>query len=410
MMRKRWTLVIGIVALACLAAGGLGAAYLGRTVPGVARILGRSTPAPTAIPIGGRDLSELPSIATLTPSATPEPTAVPPSPTPAPSAMRPARATGLPATARPTRTATTTPSPSPSPTAPLPSPTPRPQWIAFESKRGELGDYEIVAMRPDGSRQTNLTRSWADDLAPAWAPGGRQIAFVSLRDTLTGKWGLENTSIYGMAFDPATAAAGEVWRITDGEGADGWPTWSPDGQRIAFHSDRSGNWDIWIVNADGSGLVQLTRDPGNDRYADWSPDGKIAFTSNRGGNEDIWVLDADAALRQGDDAAAVNLTKTPKRDRYGIWSPDGRQLTFNTNRDGDFEVYVMNADGSKPRKLSNSPKSTEGLADWSPDGRRLVFYSDRGGNKDVYILDLASLGWTNISNHEASDEFCAWSP
>ncbi|RPI51235.1 MAG: hypothetical protein EHM56_09770, partial [Chloroflexi bacterium] len=88
------------------------------------------------------------------------------------------------------------------------------------------------------------------------------------------------------------------------------------------------------------------------------------------------------------------------------------------NRDGDFEVYVMNADGSKPRNLSRSPKSTEGLADWSPDERRLVFYSDRGGNKEVYILDLASLpaqgdspgAWKNISNHEASDEFCAWSP
>ena len=110
---------------------------------------------------------------------------------------------------------------------------------------------------------------------------------------------------------------------------------------------------------------------------------------------------------------AVNrspLGRAAKRDRYAIWSPDGRQLTFNTNRDGNFEVYVMNADGSRPRNLSNSPKSTEGLADWAPDGRRLVFYSDRGGNKEVYILDLASLKWTNISNHEASDEYCAWSP
>jgi Tol biopolymer transport system component len=401
------------VALVCLVAAILATAYLGRTVPGVARFLERSTPAPTAIPIGGRVLDDLLSTATLTPGPSPEPTARQevPTATPTPRATLPPESSGpAPSTASPTRAATTTPSPSPSPTTRTPSPSPRPEWIAFESKRGEHGDYEIVVMRPDGSRQTNLTRSWADDLAPAWSPSGRQIAFVSLRDTLTGKWGLENGSIYGLVFDPATAAAGEVWRVTDGAGADGWPTWSPDGKRIAFHSDRSGNWDIWIVGVDGSGLVQLTTDPANDRYPNWSAGGKIAFTSNRGGNEDIWVLDVDQALRRGDDAAAVNLTQAPKRDRYAIWSPDGRRLTFNTNRDGDFEVYVMNADGSQPRNLSRSPESTEGLADWSPDARRLVFYSDRGGNKEVYILDLATLSWTNISNHEASDEFCAWSP
>ncbi|NLF11958.1 MAG: hypothetical protein GX597_09380 [Anaerolineaceae bacterium] len=412
MMRKRWTAILGVAAVACLVVAGLGAAYLGRTVPGVARLLTRATPAPTAIPLGERDFTQLLPTATQTPTATPEPTAVPPSPTPTPAPTRTARAIDPPAsaTAVATAAATDTPSPSPSPTAAPPTPTPRPQWIAFESKRGEHGDYEIVAMRPDGSQPTNLTQSWADDLAPAWAPDGRHIAFVSLRDTISGKWGLENSSIYGMVFDPATAAAGEVWRITDGEGSDGWPTWSPDGRRIAFHSDRSGNWDIWVVNADGSGLVQLTTSPENDRYPNWGPGGKIAFTSNRGGNEDIWVLDVEAALSQGDDSSAVNLTRAAKRDRYAIWSPDGRQLTFNTNRDGNFEVYVMNADGSRPRNLSNSPKSTEGLADWAPDGRRLVFYSDRGGNKEVYILDLASLKWTNISNHEASDEYCAWSP
>jgi Tol biopolymer transport system component len=409
MMHKRWTLVLVVVAFACLVAAGLGIVYLGRTVPGVARLLARATPAPTAIPIGGLDLAHLLSTATLTPSPTPEPTAtMAPSDAPSPPPTARASATGLavPAASE-TPSATTTPSPTPSAT---PSPTPRPGWIAFESQRGELGDYEIVVMRPDGSQQTNLTRSWADDLAPAWSPSGRQIAFVSLRDTLTGKWGLENSSIYGLHFDPVRGAAGEVWRITDGEGSDGWPTWSPDGQRIAFHSDRSGNWDIWIVGIDGSGLVQLTTNPRNDRYPNWSADGKIAFTSNRGGSEDIWVLDVEEALRQGDDSAAVNLTQTAHRDRYAIWSPDARQLTFNTNRDGDFEVYVMNADGSEPRNLSRSPDSTEGLADWSPDARRLVFYSDRGGNKNVYILDLASLAWTNISNHPASDEYCAWSP
>src|SRR5690606_15874606 len=91
------------------------------------------------------------------------------------------------ATAEPTSTASAAPA--------LPTATPRPQWIAFESKRGENKDYEIVVMAPDGSRQANLTNSWADDVAPAWAPSGRHIAFVSFRDTAAGKWGLGKGSI-----------------------------------------------------------------------------------------------------------------------------------------------------------------------------------------------------------------------
>ena len=217
-------------------------------------------------------------------------------------------------------------------------------------------------------------------------------------------------AIYVKAFDATTGKGGEVWRVTDDGGSEGWPTWSPDGKRIAFQSDRSGNWDIWIANVDGTGLAQLTRHPAEDRYAAWSPDGKkIAFTSKRSGNEDLWVLDVEAALKSSDDAGAVRLTTSPARDRYPFWSPDGKQLTFNTDRDGNFEVYIINSDGSGPRNVSNSP-STEGLADWSPNGKRLVLYSDRSGNKEVYILDLATLAWTNISTNPVSDEFCAWSP
>jgi len=423
MSRKRW-IAIGIVLVTiCLVAGGLGTAYLARNVPGVARLFFGNSRAITSAATTQQSGSRLLTTVTLTPAPSATPSQPPPSPTPAPSATATAtaRATAqatpgpanseAPATTPSTTPSSTEPPPADTPLPPTPTPTPRPQWLAFESKRGELGDYEIMAMKPDGSRTTNLTRSWADDLAPVWSPDGRHIAFVSFRDTLAGKWGLADGSIYVIEFDPEAGRSGNVWRVT-GEGAsEGWPTWSPDGQRIAFQSDRSGNWDIWIINADGSGLVQLTRHTAHDRYASWSPDGsKMAFTSNRSGNEEVWVLPIEQALKQGDDSGAVNLTKSPERDRYPMWSRDGKRLTFNTNRDGDYEVYIMNADGSLPRNVSQSPESTEGLADWSPDGRRLVLYSDRSGNKEIYVLDLASGRWTNVSNHEASDEFCTWSP
>jgi Tol biopolymer transport system component len=264
---------------------------------------------------------------------------------------------------------------------------------------------------PKGSRLTNLSNSWADDLAPVWAPDGRHIAFVSLRDTLSGKWGIGKSSIYIMAFDPIAGRSGQVVRVTDGEGNDGWPTWSPDGQRLAFHSDRSDGFDIWIINIDGTGLTRLTQHPANDRYPAWSPDGRrIAYTSNRNGNEEVWVIDVAEALGGAGDAGAANLSRSPGRDRYPMWSADGSRLTFNTKRDGDYEVYIMNADGSEQQNVSRSPDTTEGLADWSPDSRSIVLYSDRPGNKDVFVLNLATGQWFNVTRNPASDEFCTWSP
>jgi Tol biopolymer transport system component len=416
MSRKHW-IVIGISsALACLLVVGLGAVFVVKNVPGIARLVYGGTRAATTVPLLQETRILFLPTATLTPVPTsPAPEATPtelPRPTVTPSAAltddQPSKQSPTPAAV-----ASSTPTPQqPTATSQPPTPTPRPQWIAFETKRGSLGDYEIFVVAPDGSRLNNLTNSWADDVAPVWSPDGRHIVFVSFRDTLAGKWGLENGSIYIMDFDPQSGTTrGNVVRLTDDKGNDGWPTWSPDGQRIAFHSDRGGRWDIWIINTDGSGLTNLTNQPTADRYPDWSPDGKkIAFTSKRGGNEDIWVMSVPDVQQGTAGSQPINLTKAPDRDRYAIWSPDGRKLTFSTNRDGNYEVYVMNADGSNPKNVSQSPKSTEGLADWSPDGKYLVLYSDRTGNKEVFVVDLGSGRWTNITNHPASDEFCSWSP
>jgi Tol biopolymer transport system component len=281
---------------------------------------------------------------------------------------------------------------------------PRPEWLVFETDRGHLGDYEVFVMTTTGTRVANLTSSWADDAAPVWSPDGQRIAFVSWRNTTTGKWSLESGDIYLLDFDPTAGAGGDLFRLTDSTSNDGWPTWSPDGKRIAFQSERSGNWELWVINVDGTGLTQLTHHPEEDAHPDWSPDGtRIAFTSRRGGDRDIWVMNADGTN-------PVNLTNSKGRDRYPMWSPDGKQIAFNTRRDGDQEIYVMNADGSNQRNVTNSPNSTEGLADWSPDGKRLVLYSGRTGNKEIFILDLATGKWENISRDPASDEFCTWSP
>lgn len=415
MVTRRWWIVGGIVLLAvCLLVAGLGTIWLVQSVPGVARLVLGDPVSPTPLPTLRPTFTPMISFPTLTPVPTPTATATPlpsatilPAPIPTDGAPTEAPAvlpslTPIPDTPTP-ELATTTPAP--------PTATPRPQWIVFETERGERSDYEIFVVAPDGSRLANVSHSWADDVAPVWSPSGRRIAFVSFRDTLAGKWNLGPGSIYLVDFDPlAGVDTGGAFRLTDNEGSDGWPTWSPDGTRIAFESDRSGNWDIWIVNADGSGLVNLTRSPDEERYPAWSPDGhRLAFTSKRNGPSNVWVLNIQEALQGAGASKAGNLTKSPHRDRYAMWSPDGRRIAFNTNRDGDQEIYVMNADGSSPTNVSRAPDSIEGLADWSPDGKRLVLYSDRPGNKDLFVVDLATNRWTNITNHPVSDEFCTWS-
>ncbi len=406
MTRKRRVVVWVFSLSACLLVAGLAVAavWAVRHIPGVARLVYGDPPTATAIATLRATFTPLP-VATLTPMPTATSPTVPSTPVPSsPAPTAEATATDQQPTAAPTDLPPTQEPPTATPLPPPPRPTPRPQWIAFETHRGSLGDYEIYVMTTDGDRLTNLTNSWADDVSPVWSPDGRRIAFVSFRDTLAGRWNLGPGTIYLLDFDPETGTAGNLVRLTDGRSHDGWPTWSPDGKRIAFQSDRTGNWDIWIINVDGSGLTQLTHSPADDEHPDWSPDGKkIAFSSDRSGNWDVWVIGADGSN-------PMNLTNAPRRDRYPMWSPDGQMITFNTNRNGDQEIYLMNANGSNQRNVSNSPQSTEGLADWSPDGKRLVLYSNRSGNKEIYIVDLASGQWTNLSNDPASDEFCTWSP
>jgi TolB protein len=198
--------------------------------------------------------------------------------------------------------------------------------------------------------------------SPAWSPDDRKIAFMSARNG--------NAEIYVMNADgSAVHNLTRSWQSED----DG-PAWSPDGRRIVFYSDRDGgdvrppNDELYVMNADGRGVRRLTTNPGQDLFPVWSPDGKkIAFMSDPDGDRiaEIYVMNADgSAVRRLTHGATDN-------DYFGpaaTWSPDGTRIAFDSNRGDRFEIYVINADGSRQQRLTEN--SDDGLPAWQPAAHR----------------------------------------
>ena len=169
--------------------------------------------------------------------------------------------------------------------------------------------------------------------------------------------------------------------------------------QIAFEAYRDGNSEIYVMNADGSGVTRLTNNSTGDYDPAWSPDGRrIAFGASRDGNLEIYVMNADGS-------GVTNLTNNPAYDSRPAWSPGGRFVAFDSYRDGNFEIYFMKADGSAVTRLTNNPALDSHPA-WSPDGRRIAFKSDRDGNFEIYVLGGVT---TRLTNNPARDSHPAWS-
>ncbi len=195
--------------------------------------------------------------------------------------------------------------------------------FAFDKTVPNQGDIEVYRLRLENGELTPLAvtrNTLSHEEWPAWSPDGKRFAFTSTRDG--------NQELYVMSAD-----GGEWTRLTSHPAIDAHPAWSPDGNSIAFATDRWGDLELALIDPDGAHLRRLTDSPGLDDYPAWSPDGaRLAFTSNRDGNLEIYASDA-----QGRNP--VNLTRDSAIDNFPAWSPDGR-LTWVSNRDGGFEVYV----------------------------------------------------------------------
>ena len=179
---------------------------------------------------------------------------------------------------------------------------------------------------------------------------------------------------YGEADLHAVSADGARSRqLTDSPGEDRDPEVSPDGRRVAFTSDRDGNYEIYVVGGDGSDLVRVTNDPGVDTSPTWSPDGqRLAFVTDR--NEGEWELYTVGANGTG----LTRLTTNTLLDLSPHWSPDGSRIALSRNRPerpGEIDLFVVNSDGTNPIRLTDA-RSQESRPKWSPAGNRIAFISD----------------------------------
>lgn len=277
-----------------------------------------------------------------------------------------------------------------------------PGEIAYVTNRH--GAAELYLMRPDGSNQTRLTsNNRVEDESPAWSPNGRSLAFVS---DISGNFEIYTMSPTGEE-DPVN--------ITNSFNQDRSPAWSPDGTAIAFVSNRvNGTDDIYIANADGSEVREITNNGGNQSPT-WSPDGlQLAFSSTRTGNAEIFILDLTDA-----EAIPRNITLNPSADSDPSWSPDGTKIAFVSNRDNNLEIYVLDLTTEGAEAVNISLASGRDFEPtWSPNSSRVMFTSERFGNLDIVSasVDVSATATSAVDviqltdGTSESDQEAAWLP
>ena len=276
--------------------------------------------------------------------------------------------------------------------------------VVYNSDRS--GCYAIWGMNTDGTAPQQLTGVGGTpqgcNYAPRWSRDGTRIAFTSTRE--------QNWAVYVMNADGTSPR--NVSSPVEKSAGPGYPVgWTPDGRVVFQYARQTGgavSVQTYVVNADGTGLMPLLA--AEDEFPVWSPDGsRIAFISSRGGTRSVYVMRADGSdvRRVSNLPGEVTFAQSwghRENDRTP-WSPDGTRIAFN-NLGEQGGLYVVNADGSDLRLLSAAGE----FNGWSPSGRRIAFTGTAAGSKDIFVINADGSGLVNLTPGGADDTDALWLP
>ena len=234
-------------------------------------------------------------------------------------------------------------------------------FIYFSSDRG--GGYNIwrVGVSPAGEpvgQPQQITTGAGQDVEISISADGKHLGFAALK---------QNADLWRLPVSPANGKqTGPPEEVIATTREDSRGSISPDGSKIAFNSDRSGDMNIWVFSFADRSTRQLTRGPGGDFQPTWSPDGKqIVFFSSRNGNADIWKCDVESG-------SLAQLTRDAATDVNPFFSPDGQSIAYQSDRTGRTEIWIMNIDGTNERQLSRVGVRGHFLR-WNKAGDGIVF-------------------------------------
>jgi Tol biopolymer transport system component/subtilisin-like proprotein convertase family protein len=264
---------------------------------------------------------------------------------------------------------------------------PNGQKIAFSVDVVGSNSWDIFVMDANGSNRVNITHDIKYQDTFGWSPDSTKLAFETDRD---GPYALWWMNIDGTG----------LTRLTNTGGAERAPAWSPNGQKIAFLSyinSVNSKLDIWSINPDATGLVNLTQSSQSESAPIWKPDGSKILFGRRSSNTvpyDLYIMNPDGSGLQ---FLGVGATLPGY-----VWSADGSKILFTSSRDGNFEIYMMNADGSNQVRLTNN-SAWDSNAEWAADGQHIIFHSFRTGNWEVYVMNADGSNVVNLTNNSAFD-------
>ena len=255
----------------------------------------------------------------------------------------------------------------------------------------EDGNAEVYSILADGSENPKRLTSTRDDgeSSPKYSPGATSIAFLSDRN---GDDDLYVMDVLGNGEQRAVETDGKRTSFA----------WSPDGTRIAYVSEEANETEIHVVDVEEKQERRLTKNAATEQLGNWSPDG-------------VWIVYAvtDDSDSQGiykknpDGVDEIQLTESA--DSKPQFSPDGSRIAYESIRNGELEIYIIDEDAENETNVSGDSGNDTDF-DWSPDSRKLVFVSDRDGNPEIYIVDRDGGNLTRLTNNRATDSSPRWSP